>query len=55
MSENENRQEDSDDADLADNHKWADRFAVERQRGLERIGLIAIVVAGILAIVFSVW
>ncbi len=55
MSKNENLGEDSDNADLADNHKWADRLAADRQRGLEKMGLIAVAIVIVAAIFLSLW
>ena len=58
MPDNDDRARDASSPDMADNHKWADRVAADRQKGLEKIGIIAIiaiaVIAG-LAIVISLW
>ena len=55
MSENDDRERTGEDADVVDNHEWADRVAAGRQNALERIGLIAVAVIAVLGIVSWLW
>ena len=55
MPENKDRDENSSDSIMADNHEWADRLASGRQKHLERIGLIVIIAIAAAVIVLSLW
>lgn len=53
MTDNDDRVGDASSPDMADNHKWADRVAADRQKGLEKIAIIAISVIAVAAILIA--